>query len=298
MRHILSRFFAFSLLSLALTSCWADDTADLDDGAAFTSGCRVTEFNGYAPLASRPVKIHYNIPAKGDMSRMPVLFVLPGLERNAADYLQAWKSFSDSRLFMVFVLEYPKESYTNSQYIEGGMFENGRPVPAEQWSFSLIEPVFERIKSDTGNKMAKYDMWGHSAGAQFVHRYVTFMPAARVGRAVAANAGWYTLPDPDTDYPYGLRNSGFDDEPTLRHLLSAELIVQLGTADTSRDGLNTTPGADAQGANRFARGNYYFSTGERKAAAGGYNFGWTRVEVEGVAHEYASMAADAATLLY
>lgn len=295
----ISQIIVTLLLPVLFTSCWADDVeSPTPESATFAPGSSVIDYAGYAPLADRPVKVHYNIPQKGDISKMPVLFVLPGLERNAADYLASWKPLSEAGNFMVFVIEFPKQTYSTDQYIEGGMFENGRPVDRESWSFSLIEPLFNKIKTDTGSKKKKYDMWGHSAGAQFVHRYVTFMPEAAIDRAVSANAGWYTVPDVNVEYPYGLKDSGFADDATLRHLFSTELIVQLGTADTSRDGLNTSAGAEAQGATRFARGNYYFNAGERIAAAGSYNFNWTRVEVPGVAHEYDKMASAAANLLY
>jgi hypothetical protein len=45
-------------------------------------------------------------------------------------------------------------------------------------------------------------MFGHSAGAQFVTRFVTFMPQHRP-IAVAANAGWYTTLDDLVEFPTG-----------------------------------------------------------------------------------------------
>lgn len=299
MTHMKKSVLSSLVAVISLTGCWSDDTEPPVTGDnAFAPGSGIVSYAGYAPLASRPVKIHYSIPESGDIATMPVLFVLPGLERNAADYLASWRGASSSRRFMVFVLEFPSATYSTSQYIEGGMFDNGIAVDRRDWTFSIIEPLFDFIKENTGSKAVEYDMWGHSAGGQFVHRYVTFMPDARIDRAVCANAGWYTLPDPAVEYPYGLMNSGMDDSETLRHLFGTELIVQLGTTDTGRDGLNTTPGAEAQGANRFERGNFYFTCGETVAARGNYRFRWTRQEVRGVGHDQAAMAADAAVMLY
>lgn len=286
-------------LSISFVGCWDDDVEpEISGGKTFFPGARVIEYDGYAPLAERPIKVHYSIPNHGDISQMPILFVFPGLERNADDYLNSWKGASDSRNFMVFVLEFSKDLYTTSQYIEGGMFENGQPVEPEKWTFSLIEPLFDLIREETGSQLTQYDLWGHSAGAQFVHRYATFMPNARIHRAVSANAGWYTLPDADVEYPYGLKHSGGADAATLKQLFATELIIQLGTADTSRDGLNTTAGAEAQGQNRFERGNYYFNKSKQIASEGAYNFKWKRVEVEGVAHDQTQMASAAVQLLY
>src|SRR5271155_4121645 len=39
-----------------------------------------------------------------------------------------------------------------------------------------------------------YYLYGHSAGGQFAHRLVLFMPNARYQRVVAANPGYYTMP--------------------------------------------------------------------------------------------------------
>jgi len=54
----------------------------------------------------------------------------------------------------------------------------------------------------------QFSMFGHSAGAQFVHRYITFMPQGHLRAAVAANSGWYTLPDQTLKLPYGLKHTG------------------------------------------------------------------------------------------
>jgi hypothetical protein len=53
---------------------------------------------------------------------------------------------------------------------------------------------------------AGYDMYGHSAGAQFVHRYLQFYDSPKVKKAVAANAGWYTFPNEAINYPYGIKS--------------------------------------------------------------------------------------------
>ena len=282
------------LIAVLMTSCFKDDESEsLGETSKFLPGDGIVTYSGYAPLADRPVRIHFHIPANGDMKKMPMLFVFPGLERNAADYLNAWRTEASNRNVMVFVFEFPTETYSTAQYIEGGTL-----LDRSEWTFSLIESVFDTVRKDTGSSRTKYDMWGHSAGAQFVHRYVTFMPDTRVDRAVSANAGWYTLPDVDVAYPYGLKNTDVATSSQVASLLARKLIVHLGTADTDRNGLNTSTGAEAQGANRYQRGKYYFSEVKRISAKGGYSLNWDKYEVTGVAHEYAKMAAAGAKILY
>lgn len=285
---------------IPLGGCLKDDAPETPPAATgkFAPGEGIAVYTGYAPLATRPVRVHYYIPQGGDMTVMPILFVLPGQERNAADYLAAWHNEAARRHIMVFALEFPAGYYTQAQYNEGGMFDGGVLLDASQWSFAVVEALFDTIRSDTGSTRTAYDMWGHSAGAQFVHRYVTFMPQVRLHRAVSANAGWYTLPDADTAYPYGLKGTPFATQEHLRTLFARELAVHLGTADTGRTGLNTSEGAEAQGANRYSRGCHYMTCAEEQCGRTGVPFIWSKTEVEGVAHEYAKMAAAGAAWLY
>lgn len=280
-------------------SCFKDDKPEsLGETSGFLPGDGIVTYSGYAPLADRPIRIHFHIPTIGDMKKMPVLFVFPGLERNANDYLTAWRAESSKRNIMVFVFEFPADTYSTSQYIEGGMFKGNTLQERSLWTFSVVEAVFDAVKKDTGSPQIKYDMWGHSAGAQFVHRYLTFMPDARIDRAVSANAGWYTLPDVDIAYPYGLKNTDVATSSRLPSLFAGKLIVQLGTADTDRAGLNTSSGAEAQGKNRYQRGTYYFAEASRICSKGGYALNWTKYEETGVAHEFAKMATAGAKILY
>ena len=298
MRKCMMHMLVILLGGMLMTSCFKDDKSDsLGETSGFLPGDGIVSYTGYAPLASRPVRIHYHIPTGGNMSKMPVLFVFPGQERNAGDYLSAWRNEAEKRKIMVFAFEFPEASYTTEQYIEGGMFNGSTLLNPSEWTFAVVESVFDAVRKDTGSSQTTYDMWGHSAGAQFVHRYVTFVADARINRAVSANAGWYTLPDLNLAYPYGLKNTGFSARG-LSSLFGRNLMIHLGTADTSRSGLNTSSGAEAQGPNRYQRGTYYFAEAVRLSWGGGHTFRWEKYEVAGVAHEFAKMAAAAANILY
>lgn len=285
--------------TILVASCFKDDKPEsLGETSTFLPGDGIVTYSGYAPLADRPIRVHFHIPVDGDMKKMPVLFVFPGLERNANDYLGAWRTEATNRNVMVFVFEFPSDTYSTEQYIEGGMFQGSTLQDRSKWTFSIVEAVFDAVRKDTGSSRSKYDMWGHSAGAQFVHRYVTFMPDARIDRAVSANAGWYTVPDVDIAYPYGLKNTDAATPSRQESLFARKLIVHLGTADTDRSGLNTSAGAEAQGANRYKRGTYYYAEAKRISTKGGYTLNWTKYEVTGVAHEFAKMATAGAKILY
>jgi hypothetical protein len=77
------------------------------------------------------------------------------------------------------------------------------------------------------------------------------------------------------------------------------LIVLLGDADTLRSAaLRKTPEADAQGRNRFERGNRFYEYCRDDAAARSVPFYWEIAYVKGSGHSDAKMSPEAVRLLY
>ena len=244
------------------------------------------------------LQILYYIPESGDIADLPVLFIFHGADRNAGAYRENWKDIAETRGCMVFIPEFTDADYPGSvSYQQGSLIAaNGSVRPEEERLFSLIEPLFDDIVGKLGVQKSRYDMWGHSAGAQFVHRFVLFAGDVRLRKAVAANAGWYTVPEEGVDFPYGLSGSPVS-EADLGLPFSLQLIVHLGTEDT---GFNDTAweGAFAQGDNRFDRGHYFFDHATAQAANLGLPCAWQLQEVSGVGHDPQGMADAAAVVLY
>lgn len=281
------------LFSFTLAGCeWKSDEDDPVLNQLGT-GRGIVTYTGYTPLKNKPIDMHFYIP-KGDIKSMPILFILPGTTRNANDYLDAWVNHFNDKKVIAIALEFPSDYYSTSEYIEGNMFKNNKPLPEEQWSYSVIEAIFDYVKEETGNQSKQYSIFGHSAGAQFVHRFVTFKQNTRLSKAIAANSGWYTVPDTQIEYPYGLKDSGFTDKPTLTHLFSANLIVALGDQDIDPkdSSLRHTPQADAQGLYRYARGEHYYSQSQQISQANSMVFNWKKVIVKGVAHDFDAMMVE------
>lgn len=164
-------------------------------------------------------------------------------------------------------------------------------VPQGLWSFSVPAALFADVRKRYGMETERFGLYGHSAGAQFVHRFLLFVPDAPIDRVVAANAGWYTMPDFTAEYPYGLRNSTVEEE-ALNALLQRRLTVLLGDADTltDQDNLRQTPEAAAQGPHRYARGHRFFEVARDQAERLGIPFSWQLVTVPGADHDNARMA--------
>ena len=76
--------------------------------------------------------------------------------------------------------------------------------PRTDWTISTVDRLINDAFRRLGESPRPIYLYGHSGGGQFVHRYMMFGRAERIVRAVAANSGWYRMPDPDTRFPCGL----------------------------------------------------------------------------------------------
>src|SRR5438105_1175543 len=137
------------------------------------------------------------------------------------------------------------------------------------------------------------------ASTGLVHRMMTFGWSPRVERAVAANAGSYTLPTFDESFPFGLAGTDVS-ESAQRAVFSRPLLILLGERDVDPKDkhLPREPGARRQGPHRFARGHRYFETARSEAAHLGVPFKWQLVTVPGVAHSGEQMSPHAARHLF
>lgn len=288
------------LMVLALAGCAAPQyeagRAPASAGPAAPVDKNTFVFNGWAGPA---LKVWLQAPARVTATT-PVVFVMHGVGRDADRYFTEWAPLAARHGFVLVVPEFSQGDFPDSRGYNTGYFEeeDGTPRPRERWSFAALEPLFDAVKARTGTQVPVYALYGHSAGGQFVHRYVLFTPEARLSRAIAANAGWYTMPDPGTAYPYGLARSPAG-EAALKRALGKPLTVLLGTADTDAGDphLRRTGEANAQGPHRYARGHSFYRAGEAAAQRLGVPFGWRLREVPGVGHSNRDMAEAAAPLL-
>ncbi|WP_395751226.1 CapA family protein [Prosthecobacter sp.] len=250
--------------------------------------------------AGKTLPVWYYLPADAKPDTQ-VLFVMHGVKRDAERYRDEWLPHATERGFILVTPEFSEKDFPGSGgYNTGNMVDSkDRPLPREQWSFSFLEPIFDAVKKAAHNHNERYSIYGHSAGAQFVHRYLFFMPEARVAHAVAANAGWWTLPDLKVDFPYGLRGSILN-EDSLKAILQRPLIVLLGTADTdpNHSNLRKTAEAEAQGPYRLARGQFFYASGQREAKALGVPLAWKLATAPGVGHVDKDMAPYAVEELF
>ncbi len=246
-----------------------------------------------------PLPVWYQLPEQV-AANTPVLVVMHGVNRDADRYRDEWAQLALAYRLIVIVPEFGRADFPGSNGYNTGFFAeaDGTLRPRSLWSFAAIEPLFDEVRRRFGTDVQRYTLYGHSAGAQFVHRYVMFIPEARIEQAITANAGWYTMPDPAVAFPYGTKGAPITDE-TLAAALGKPLTVLLGTADTDTadPDLRTTAEANRQGPHRYARGQSFHAKARALADRLGTPFGWRIEFVPGVGHTNGLMAKAAVKLM-
>lgn len=234
----------------------------------------------------------------GPATRLVV--VLHGMLRNADEYIDDWVDWASTHDRVVVSPRFDAFDWPGSLgYNLGNVFRkegsNGRLNPDAEWSFTAVEGLARSIAGTLALADGAFDLWGHSAGAQFVHRFGLFRPDAPVRRLIAAGAGWYTTPDPGTDFPYGTRHRKLTiSTHDLRRWTARSLILMRGARDTQRDEcLRAAPLAEAQGRTRWERAAFMLSA----ARAFDPDTRWRLVDVPEAGHDHATMAAAAQELL-
>jgi len=266
-------------------------------GQPIAAGTGMFVYSGYSPLRNKPLNVYYHIPT-GNQTNMPVLMVFHGDDRDGSATVADWISAANTNGFMVFCPQFSDGLYPGGDmYNLANMFVDGdNPSTATQrpdslWSFSQIDPLFLHIQQRTGNTRAGYIALGHSAGAQFIHRFHLYKPNALSKKLICANAGWYNAPISTISFPYGTGRSP-SNNTLLAQAFAKPLIVQLGQQDRDPNsaGLRHTTEADAQGLYRYARGQYFFTNSQTVAQNLQTPFNWSKVEEAGLGHDRTGMA--------
>ena len=231
-------------------------------------------------------------------SQIPVFYVAPeeinkntrlvvvmhGRKRNGKQYRDQWLQKAKELNLFILVPQFSEKNFPGVyKFNYGNVFaENNQSLPPDKHLFSMIDPL---VKFSLKKFKIKSDHWviyGHGAGAHFVHRYVLHYPEATHTLAIAANLGWY-LSMTDQDWPFGLTNSNIDDE-MLKKAFRKYFLLMLGRADTS-----TKPNSqyvkehwdtiNLQGKHRLDRGRNFFESAVAKSKEVNQFFKWGMVEV-------------------
>lgn len=303
-----------SVLALAVLAISAPATSQVAaDHVRIDAGSGSFAFPGGTGREDKVITVFYHKPETFS-SRSPVLIVLPGAGRNAWTYRDAWRKASEEHGVLVLSPSYSEEHYPDFwSYNLAGMIRDVRinqsatptvvfnlNADASSWIFADFDRLFSDVKEHLGLDAESYDLFGHSAGGQIVHRLALFHPNSRANRLVAANSGWYTVPTFNDVFPYGLAN-GVSTPEQIGAAFGNNLVILLGELDDEnevRGDLVRTPEVDVQGISRVQRGRYFYGAAVKTAETLGLPFNWKLEIVPGVGHDVQRMSDAAAAYLY
>lgn len=239
-----------------------------------------------------------------------LIFVFHGASRNANDYCDRWSTYPDAGDALVVCPRFDKNDWSGSaKYNLGNVFSSvssdgttGSLRSEEAWSFTVTESLHAWVKERFDLEDKKLDVWGHSAGGQFSHRLAMFRHHMPFRYVIPANPGWWTLPQFDYVFPYGLENttlqsnnlpfSSNDLQLFTRHhlvLMAGELDNDPGASSLRRNSLVDSQ----QGTNRFDRSQAFYDYVKQVDPQSPI----VRIPVPGVGHDGAAMALAAIEFL-
>lgn len=297
------------LLGLSsLASCLPDPPSSSSNGPlnrSIHTGTGSFIFTPSGSFHNRPLTVYYHIPDSAHESS-PIAFIIHGNARDGEYLRDALKAESNRRNTVVIVPNFGSSEYPNNYFLLGNIFDDGENPSVSsrndstQWTYQVIEELFNQFQNEISSKDARYDLIGFSAGGQFAHRFAFFSHYPQCDRIVAASSGWYTLPTSDINFPYGLGITERSNPEDIRKALSFPLHIAVGSADTdpNSSGLRHTTEADIQGINRVQRANFAYQLALDQSIALGTTCNWSIHLETGVSHSAQAMGIYALSYLY
>ena len=244
-----------------------------------------------------PINIFYKLP-KEINNKTEILFIIHGNSRNADGYIEVWASLANNKNVILIAPEFIKSTFPNYNTLQ--MSSSGGKIKSDTKLYlnGSIDLLFNFFRKKFNVKTDQYMIYGHSGGAQFVHRYLLMSDMPKIKKAVAANAGWYTFLG-GWKFPYGIKEPPSKlSSDNLRRFLKMKLSVFIGSKDTEiTSSVNQSKGANKQGANRFQRANNFFISSSNVAKKHNLEFNWDYKIIKGVGHSNTKMALAAAEVL-
>jgi hypothetical protein len=252
------------------------------DDRLLREGAGFFVYSDRAAQAHRAIRVFY-FCSQCDVRDAPIIIAMHGLNRAAAEFRDVMAPQCARNGQVVLVPEFDTNQFPDFYaYNFGGVRlppPSNTVLPREHWNFGIIDRLFAHVRGSIGSNRRSFGLFGNSAGAQYVLRYLALTEDPAVDAAVAANCGVYMLPDLAAEYPIGMGGLDLDDGH-LRRYLGRRLVILLGDADSdpSAPDLPRMDFAMAQGTHRLARGLWYFEHCAKLADSLVVHLGW-RLEI-------------------
>lgn len=226
-----------------------------------------------------------------------VIFVIHGNSRNADDYLSAWIPLVQNKNVIIAAPNFDKKNFRYFFLLESAESNGTINERSDSYVNTSISLFFNYFKSRFALNANTYKMFGHSAGAQFTHRYMLLSNDQRISDTVIANAGWYTFLNGE-QYPYGIKDTPIEiSDSHIRWFMSNKTSLLIGSIDTNLNNVNSSAGAQKQGITRVDRADNYFKSLIDISDKKEIPFRWSYKVINNVGHDYQKMTPIAASIL-
>ncbi len=288
------------------------------------TGSGVFLIEGGSSKKEKTIKVYYHKPRNFN-SQSKVLMVIPGAGRNGDSYRNAWEEESEKYNVLILSPMYEEENYpfedyhlcglikesnlresvefkegTNHALLNEEIFTVETNPNSNDWLFNDFDRIFDLVVESTNSSQTQYDIFGHSAGGQILHRFALLRSNTKAKRIIAANSGFYTLPDFENRMPFGVKDLYALDKE-LSPSFSNELIILVGELDNETENGGTllrSKTVDKQGLHRLERAKYFYDFSKGKAMELNADFKWKIEIVPNVGHSHELMGNAASKILY
>lgn len=256
-------------------------------------GVGVYQFAESTGANNKPMNIHYYRPQNWQVGDK-IFVAFHGIDRHPQYVIEGLQKQADQKNFLIICPEFNKEKFPGDRYYSfGNVMSKSGLMPKTQWTYNAANRIIDDVKNRTGSAQSKVIFFGHSAGGQFMHRYIFFADKINADKIIASNAGVYVMPDENIKFPYGLKNTPIGDAE-LKRAFEKNVIILLGKKDVLRGKyFPSSAQAEAQGSTRLERGKNFFAKSKTKAELLGARFNWQLVIVPNVGHAGVTMARQA-----
>jgi len=183
------------LLSACTHSSWPDLPVTIEPGQLSKGNDSFGIYYTYMPinLPQQPeilVLVHGTPPKDGTA------------ESNTEYYITSWMDFAEEQGYILIAPVFNQENFSSrlgDHALSGyrGLF--GREIGADEWVLRLVRAHQQAV----GLANDGFYLYGHSAGGQFVARFLVTHPEY-IKKAIITSAATYPQPNPEVAWPFGL----------------------------------------------------------------------------------------------